>query len=333
MPTAQLVTTYHRVPAHLLARTQTVQWGYGVVASSTALDIYDLRADSLVRSVARPVPRHPEDHSHEAVSPDLSTVVVVGGRELWALDTEDGTVLWRYPVGPLHTDIEGEVSVHFSADGHLVWAVLGTPADPDQRAPEGANESDEWVALDAATGRVLDRYLWINQHPAQIPHPDGTHMLLVHSEWVGAARLDATTGGIRLLSLEVAGDLRHLNDVSPDGSYLTTGELNEALYRCSFPDGGELARFDRGDHAAHLTPPATFIDADTVLVPMEPDSDEEPASPHFAFDAADLRPLGPVAYPESPSGSPDWQEQGLGDGTWLTAESVEGPLLRWRMRH
>ncbi|MFI8321181.1 hypothetical protein [Streptomyces sp. NPDC085529] len=279
-----------------------------------------------------PAPWPGWDRGVDAVAPDLAFAVFAGQRAVRAVGA-DGRTLWEYRHGcwgPVvdhpHTGDDQEVcyglehgSVLVSADGRLVWAHV-----------VGEDGLERWVVLDARDGGEIGRIPLEDSAAAgshQLALPDGETVLLCvgmgqDGVLLYAARRDGTTVAVRDLG---EGLDRILVDVHPaHPRYLTVDHDCHDL-RLHAPDGTVLAERDAEDLGddRRWDYVAGFAGPDTVVAVAETGGHEDGPG-HWLLDA-DLRPLGPVAYPSPVSG----YLRPLGDDTWLTHDRTNDTLSRW----
>ncbi|WP_125611724.1 hypothetical protein [Actinomadura sp. WAC 06369] len=278
-----------------------------------------------------------------AASPDLEHAVYTTDKELVCVG-RDGTPRWRMDFGAAPTPyMNGRASCAFSQNGEVVWLYR-----PDM-ALRGAGHTDQWFALDAATGAVLGQTdLGSGGHGAfHFAHPDGEHMLLDVGEGQEGSRVyrgRLEGGGISVTEYAWDG----LFDLSPDGRRMLTvedvpGTLLQQLRVRTFPDGQEEIAvqadsfgYDEDRHETFFIGWIVgFLDARTAIVSVHGErvtaldefgdpEDFEDFQENYLVDVhvgRVLRPLGPEFFART-------DIVPLGDGSWRTT----GPDGEWH-RH
>ncbi|MFI8185650.1 hypothetical protein ACIF70_34740 [Actinacidiphila glaucinigra] len=319
-----------------------------------ALALVDLDAafagrPAVLATVANPLPGW--RNSARAASADGGLIVLSGQRSVLALEP-DGRTRWEYRHGcwgdaphrhggPEPCPGLSRGSVQVGADGGLVWAhVL---PDIDHGNPV-TDSYEQWLVLDAAAGTVLGvaRIEGGSQGSHQLPHPDGTRMILGTGQGQdGSPAYVGHWDGSALTVREIGDGFRIPVAVHPGGrAFLSTPHGYDSLWLHRFPDGRVLMDRDAADLAGGEddgdgTEPAWdfvagFVDGHTVIAAAYDAHHHREASRHWLLDALTLRPLGPVAYPDGDRypGRGD-NPVALGDGTWLTLAADGTTLNRW----
>ncbi|GAA2449092.1 hypothetical protein [Streptomyces macrosporus] len=297
-----------------------------------------------------------------AVSPERDLAVFSGTHALRAVDA-DGRARWEIRHGcwdagcrESHSSVEEYVdrgdhrypdrgSAVFSADGTLVWAHVRTPLAAD--GPD-AEETEEWLVIDAADGRVLGRVDTCTavHGSVHVPHPDPGRMGLTLGEGQDGVPLYwGRWDGEKLTADRVGNDDRVLLDVGPSGDrFLTVTHYQETLALHRTEDYSVVAELD-ADSAVPRHPDAEsegdghdehepgwdyeggFLDEDTAIAGTSWTDDESGAARHWLVDLAHLRVTGHVAYPIRVFGPP----RPLGDGTWYTLSETGDALHVWAL--
>ncbi|TDB99261.1 hypothetical protein [Actinomadura sp. 7K534] len=311
-------------------------------ATPAGVAAYDLSLPFEVGAPLEPAalfPAEGEPAGH-AAAPDLERAAYTTGGTLVCAG-RDGAVAWRGDLGAAPEPyMNGRAACAFSRDGDVVWLYR-----PDL-ALRGPGHTDQWLAFDAATGRVLGQAdLGSAGHGAHhFVHPDGEHVLLEVGEGqegsrVYLARLDGT--GIEVTEFPWSAALY---DLSPDGARMLTvreapGSLLDELVVRTFPGGredvvvpAEALGYDEDEHETFFIGwTVGHLDAGTAIVSVhgehvEPEDtepeDTEPEEPldfhrNHLVDVRTGRVLGlmPPAFAEREDVTP------LGDGSWLTTGS------------
>lgn len=352
LPGAASVTGGHALLRHPGGRHHALLRHDGVIA------LVDLGAafaggPAVLATVADPWPGWRS--SACAASPDGSLIVLSGQRSVRALDP-DGRTRWEYRHGcwgdgPHRHDGPGPCpglfsgSVQVGADGRHVWAhVL---PDVDHGDPE-ADSYEQWVLLDAADGTVLGhaRVEGGSQGSRQLPHPDGSRMILATGQGQdGSPAYAGHWDGSALTVGEIGDGFRVPVDLHPGGrAFLSTPHGHDPLLLHRFPDSRVLMDRDavdltdgEGNTDGDGPEPAWdlvagFVDGYTVIAGAYDVRHHREAPRHWLLDALTLRPLGRVAYPDrDPGRDPDGggHPVALGDGTWLTLAADGTTLNRW----
>ncbi|MEU1622427.1 hypothetical protein ABZ479_34690 [Streptomyces sp. NPDC005722] len=292
-----------------------------------------------------------------SASADGALVVLSGQRSVLALDAH-GRTRWEYRHGcwgdgphrhdgPAPCPGFARGSVQAGADGGLVWAHVLPDIDHGDPA---ADSYEQWVVLDAADGTVLGlaRVEGGSQGSHQLPHPDGSRMILGTGQGQdGSPAYAGHWDGSALTVQEVGDGFRVPVAVHPGGgAFLSTPHGHDPLLLHRFTDGRVLMERDAADLAGgdgeHENDDdgegpepawdfvAGFVDGHTVIASAYEARHHGAAARHWLLDALTLRPLGPVAYPggEGDTGTSDYPVA-LGDGTWLTLASDGTTLNRW----
>ncbi|MGI5239618.1 hypothetical protein [Dactylosporangium sp. CA-139066] len=162
------------------------------------------------------------------VTPDL--VVCVDGR---------GEV-WRFEIAPPAKPRPGaRAGCAYSLDGATVWVYM-----PDAMARDAG--PDRWLALDGATGRLIDAAALptVGQGARHFAHPDAVHLLLDVGEGQdGCCTYRARIDDGRIELHEYPWTDRSLVAIAPDGRHFMTvdhGQADAAFH--TYPDGDVVAR-------------------------------------------------------------------------------------------
>lgn len=318
-------------------------------ATDTGLAAYDLSRAApggapLERAAVFPVEARPRSH---AAAPDLERAVYTTDDALVCVG-RDGAIRWRldFEAAPKRY-MNGSAACALSLKGDVVWLYR-----PDL-AMKGPGHTDQWLALDAATGAVLGQAdLGSAGHGAEhLVHPDGEQVLLDVGEGQDGSRTYlARLDGAEIVVTEYAWDST-VFALSPDGGGVLTvrqerGGLRDELVIRSFPEGredvvvsSEALGFDEDEHETFFIGFVVgYLDADTAIVSVrgelaededwdeDEDEDEdwdEDEIPELDFHANRMvdvrtgRVLGsmPAEFLAREDVVP------LGDGTWLTSGS------------
>ncbi|MCF2533279.1 hypothetical protein [Yinghuangia soli] len=316
---------------------------HALLRNEHALVVHDLarlfKGDRVPTAVV-PLPWPAWDRSIPSVSPDGSYAVFSGQRAVRAVSAT-GEVLWEYRHacwGPVtdhtHTGDEQELcyglehgSCRVSDDGRLVWAhVMVELPEPDEY-----EFLECWVVLDARDGRELAR-LPLEDSVAsgshQLSHPDGVHVgLCIGMGQDGILLYWARWDGEKLIGWDLNQHMdRILTDVHPGHAGFLTVDHECANLQLHALDGTVLSEgppepTDDGE-LPYWDYLCGFVDADTVIGSTL-DSDDPG---HWLLDAHTLAVRGRLAYPTGPVES---YVRPLGDGTWLTYDTVSETLNRW----
>ncbi|GEM_PF-6264414 len=347
-PTAQLISRASFPGArHLINnRGRALRSAAGVrvpMAVQGRLFVYDL--ETLLSGDVRPVAEFPlpaAGFQHSAsVTPDLSTAVFSIARSQTAVQAIDpaGGVRWEWR----HEYSEG--SSLLTADGRQVWAVV---AARDRRSRDWTSE---WVVLDAADGRLLDRapLPWRADEDDLVAHPDGRHVGLCRVQEDRCAvfwgRYDAD-GGLQVWEFSSADEI--IIGIDPTGRLaVLTGVDGQFIRLRAFPHGAVgsgVSAAEAGQHRwyqyAGFVDPTTLIASSSATVDMTgtdashwliaaPVPEMGEYAPHIAPDIARGTLRGTVSYPPPIAGYPMAHLWPLGDGTWLTADG--NALYRWSL--
>ncbi|MEX0171044.1 hypothetical protein [Streptomyces sp. LMG1-1-1.1] len=318
-------------------------------------DAFTARPDSSVRFPA-PWPR---DRGTWEVSPDAGVAVFAGVHAVRAVEPS-GAVRWevrhgcwygacrethesydeyadrqdhRYPDGG---------SVGFSADGRFVWAHVRGPLPDSELSPDTV---DEWLLLDAASGRVLAR---VDAEAAaagsfHLPHPTDPHQMglsigegqdgapLRWGRWDGR-ELDVNHLGGDLCLLSVSPSGERLMTVSHDQDSLAVRDSRGAVLEgwewdaeASIPRHPDAPSEDDGEAYGCWDWAGGFVDETTLVVSTAECDEEWGPLRHWLIDTRDARRLMPVLYP-SPVPS---QPSALGGGAWSTSSESRDALHVW----
>ncbi|MEU2236336.1 hypothetical protein [Streptomyces vietnamensis] len=295
------------------------------------------------------------------VSPDASLAVFAGVHAVRAVEPS-GATRWEvrhgcwygacremhesydeYAEDPNHRYPDGG-SVGFSADGALVWAHVRGPLPEGELGPDTV---DEWLVIDAGTGRVLAR---ANAESAaagslHVPHPaDPRRMGLTIGEgqdgaplrlgsWDGE-RLDVTyvEGDLCLMSVSPSGE--RLMTVSHEQDALSVRDLHGLLFEglewdaeSVLPPHPDAPSDDEDAMPVCWDWAGGFVDETTLVVSTAESDDEWGEVRHWLLDTTGTHGLRPITYPAQPSGQPT----ALGNGTWATASESGEALHVWAL--
>ncbi|MFC9793848.1 hypothetical protein ACFVJI_14500 [Streptomyces sp. NPDC127584] len=311
-----------------------------------------------------PWPRH---RGTWEVAPDASLAVFAGVHAVRAVEPS-GATRWEVRHGcwygacrELHTSYEAYAerpdhrypesgSVGFSADGRLVWAHVRGPLPEGESSPDTA---DEWLVVDAVSGRVLGRAdaEAVAAGSDHLPHPtDPGQMGLSIGEGQDGAplrwgRWDGTELTVDrleedqcLLGLSPSGD--RLMTVSHDQDSLAVrdscGAVVDALDWDAetviprHPDaraGGEADEADE-DGVGHCWDWAGGFLDETTLVASTTECDEEwGRGRHWLVAAAGAPAVVPITYPSQVTGLPT----ALRGGVWSTTSDARDVLHVWEL--
>jgi hypothetical protein len=280
------------------------------------------------------------------VSPDLSIAVFSGVHAAKAFDTSgemrwevrhscwQGSCLEQHTAYDEYADDRDHRypengSARVSADGKLVWAhVRGPlPADelPSDRDPWLNDE--QWLALDAANGRLLGRISTETDAGGshQLAHPDPARMALNVGEgqdgsttWVGKlsnGRLEGVLVGTEAILIGVAPSGRTLVTVN----HRRRDELNLRRY----DDGAIIATITAGWLSTRQDrvklrwdlDEIGAVDTNTAILSTSVGGDRQEGVEHWLIDMDTAEVRGPVLYPDA---TPELAV-GFGNGRWLAA--------------
>ncbi|WP_329092872.1 hypothetical protein [Streptosporangium sp. NBC_01469] len=298
----------------------------------TLLKLYDLnrffRAEaSLINTFTVP---WPDEHAWEAaVSPDGDVGVFCKDDAVCAV-TSSGVVLWEHRGHGRDHPKENRSSCRVTDDGRYVWAMLVGEVGG------GSYLGDEWLVLEADSGRVVSRETLDcaavgGEH---LSHPDGQHMGLGVGEGQDGAHMywgRLEDGVLRVWTHD--DDDRILTDVHPNGLSFITFTLPDEIAWHSFPGGAlirSLTAMDAwgpasGDDEPYWDVGGGYIDADTVLATATAYAKTPQDARHILIDSPTGTTRGEVRYPLPVTG----YARPLADGTWLTAEN--DTVFRWRV--
>ncbi|MFB7914795.1 hypothetical protein [Streptomyces sp. NPDC056061] len=294
------------------------------------------------------------------VAPNGNTAIFAGVHALRAVDST-GAVRWEVRHGcwddscrTLHSTYEEYASdrshqyadsgsAGFSPDGSLVWAHVRGPVPAAGPAPESV---DEWLVIDAADGRVLDRSDTETAAAGSIhvPHPDPARMGLSIGEGQdGAPMRWGRWDGEKLSVEQFCDDDRILMSVSPSGKwFLTAGHDQDRLGVHRVEDGSVLCELSTenvvprhpGADPDDLDADATawddacgFLDERTVVAGTSEADEEYGEQRHWLLttDGARMRVAARITYPFPISG----RVTAVGDGTWYTVSETGDTLHVW----
>ncbi|MBB4985078.1 MULTISPECIES: hypothetical protein [Streptomyces] len=304
----------------------------------------------------------PRDRGTWEVAPDTSLAVFAGVHAVRAVEPSGATRwevrhgCWHGACREMHASYEEYAedrghrypdggSVGFSADGALVWAHVRGPLPEGELSPDTV---DEWLVIDAVSGRVLARG---NAEAAaagseHLPHPtdprrmglgigegqDGAPLRL--GSWDGE-RLDVTyvEGDLCLMSVSPSGE--RLMTVSHDQDALSVRDFRGLLLEGlewdaesvlpRHPDAPSADEDDEDEALACWDWAGGFVDETTLVVSTVECDDEWGEVRHWLLDTTGTHGLRQIAYPSPPSGQPT----ALGNGAWATASESGDALHVW----
>ncbi|MGW2277334.1 hypothetical protein [Streptomyces sp. NPDC001770] len=242
--------------------------------------------------------------------------------------TAGGVEVWRSEFAPESDTRYGhQPGCALSSDGLTVWVYR-----PDAMA--GRDRSDQWVALDAATGAVLAQadLDTVGHGGIQLVHRAGDEILLDVGEGQdGSVVYRASRSGERMHLFRYPWDDRVLVDLSPDGRHFMTvdhGQGDMAVH--TYPDGEvtftlSVDVFGHDPDKFYMEWSGGYLDPDTVVVTVV--GETEDMEEWFRHTRVDAR-SGEVRGVFDTHGANPYDIQPLGDGSWLTA-GPEGHPIRW----
>ncbi|MFF8506833.1 hypothetical protein ACF064_01975 [Streptomyces sp. NPDC015492] len=338
-------------------RRMLVQRGDGEIVAQPLDDSFAPRGAS-VRFPA-PWPRH---RGTWEVAPDAGLAVFAGVHAVRAVDPS-GATRWEVRHGcwygacrESHTSYEAYAerpdhrypesgSVGFSVDGRLVWAHVRGPLPGGESSPDAV---DEWLVVDAGSGRVLGR---ADAEAAaagsiHVPHPtDPAQMGLSIGEgqdgaplrwgrWDGSGltvdRLDEdqcllglSSSGDRLMTVSHDQDSLAVRDSA--GAVVDALDWNAEAAIPRHPDASGEADEDEVERCWDWA--GGFLD-ETTLVASTAECDEEwGLGRHWLVAATDARAVVPITYPSRVTAEPT----ALGGGVWSTPSEARDVLHVWEL--
>jgi hypothetical protein len=293
--------------------------------------VYDL--DALFRGeqavvASFPMPWPDEDRGLWAVHPGGAFAVFSGVNAVRAVHPS-GDTRWEYGHACWCGGSSGSVAV--TTDGRYVWATVPGPHEPPREYAEGEQipeyAGDEWLVLDARTGRLVAREVLdcaaAGSH--HLPHPDGRHMALGVGEGQdGVPMYWGRLENDRLRVWTVGDRDRAPTDIHPNGlSFLSVDHGLDDVAWHVFPGGRITAKVAADDVGpdGYFDHQCGYVDANTVIVSASCYAESPQETRHWLIRAA--RECAAVDYPQPVQGS----AQALGNGTWLTTAGDR--LYRW----
>jgi hypothetical protein len=325
--------------------------------------------DDAFRTVPEPHVRFPAPwptrRSSWALAPDAGTAVFAGVHALHAVDTS-GNMRWQLRHGcwddacqQMHQSYDEYAdredhryakhgSAAFSADGRLLWAhVRGRHTDGEW----DPDVIEEWLVLDAETGRVLAgaNAKTVAEGSTHIPHPtDASQMGLSIGEGQDGAPVRWGRWDGRSLDVAYIADDMALIDASPAGRLLMTVAHNQstlairpiygvsdparvvvesAAARSRHPDMDSADDESEPESAAFWDWAGGFVNETAVIASTQESDSEWGEGRHWLVDARGTRPVAQVTYPFTVPAEP----VGLGDGTWYTYSESDNALHVWTL--
>ncbi|MEY9877904.1 hypothetical protein ABH931_007428 [Streptacidiphilus sp. MAP12-33] len=242
--------------------------------------------------------------------------------------TTDGTERWRSSLAPESVRRHGHhPGCLLSPDEAVVWVYR-----PDAMA--GRDRSDQWVALDAATGTVIAQadLDTVGHSGIQLLHePSGQVLLDVGEGQDGSViyRASLTDAGIDLFTYPW--DDRCLIDLSPDGSrFMTVDHTQGDAAIHAYPEGDvvfslSVEDFGHDPEERYVEWSGGYLNPDTLIVTVAGETDDEQEwFRNYRVDAHSGRIRGEFDAHASDA----YDLRPLGDGTWLTTDPSGHPI-RW----
>ncbi|MEU5989251.1 hypothetical protein ABZ806_09755 [Spirillospora sp. NPDC047418] len=248
--------------------------------------------------------------------------------------TDVGGEIWRSAFEPPSDQVYGHrPGCALSTDEKAVWVYR-----PDAMA--GRDLPDQWVALDAATGRVLGHAdLETVGHGGQhLTHPSDGHILLDVGEGQDGTVIYRTMLTADGISLDrYPWDDRCLIDLAPDGSLFLTvdhGQADAAVH--AYPSGEVLLKLpveafppveDVTDEAPefYIEWAGGFLTPDSAVVVLAAETEDDPDWSRSY--RVGLR-SGRVGARFDGRNEHPYDLRLLGDGSWLTTDPSGHPI-RW----
>ncbi|MCX5394995.1 hypothetical protein [Streptomyces sp. NBC_00094] len=344
--------------AGLPGRSMLVQRNDDEVVARPLDDAFVPRAGADVRFPA-PWPRH---RGTWEVAPDASVVVFAGVHAVRVVEPS-GATRWEvrhgcwygacremhtsydeYADRPDHRYPEGG-SVGFSADGTIVWAHVRGPLPEGELHPDAV---DEWLVIDAVSGRVLAR---ADAEAAaagsfHLPHPTDPRQMglsigegqdgapLRWGRWDGEEpAVDCLEGDLCLLSVSPSGD--RLMTISHDQDRLAVRDSRGAVMEtweweaeAVIPGHPDATSGDEDEPPACWDWAGGFLDETTLVVSTAESDDQWGQGRHWLIDIAGSFGFVPIAYPSPVSCEPT----ALGNGAWSTVSESRDVLHVWDVR-
>lgn len=320
----------HRVGGRLLV-------GVRAAGRLQVFDVEALLAGDVRPVVEFPVPWPDRAWPGNTFTPDLTTAVWSGPDRVRAIDPA-GAVRWEWRHEETPWGVGEDGSTFATADGRQVWAVVPGTDNP------------EWIVLDAATGRLIDRspLPWRANGYRHLAHPDGRRVGLN----LIADDICGMFWGRRALPMdvvEVYSEEEIVADVDPTGRLMATVHTTGYFIRLrQFPAGdavvawadsrevGRLLGIEANGYLRHWwRTRGGFLDARMYLACCRESGTNElthwlfnvpfSADGEYADEVIGGQLSGPIRYP-APVAEHLWP---LGDTTWLTADAEA--LHRWRL--
>ncbi|MFG2819650.1 PQQ-binding-like beta-propeller repeat protein [Kitasatospora sp. NPDC048365] len=268
------------------------------------------------------------EHGYAGPNADATVLFVSGEEALAAVDTT-GRRLWTVEHEAWSSGGSGDGACAASPDGRYVLATVPGPVNRD-----GSYDGDLCIAVDAASGEVLDRvaltaasatYAFDGRPTAAgallLSAGQGQEDALSYTVTCTGGKLDVTpatrpdellagtnAAGDRLITVERAGTRLQLHALTGDGTWQVTASIAIA----DIPGAGDDRFVNRPG----------FL-SDTAVIAAVAEHDFAETSRHFLLDARTLALRTELAYPVGPGPDP----LALGDGTWLTTGGDR--VARW----
>ncbi|MFE6460823.1 hypothetical protein ACFVP0_25625 [Streptomyces cinereoruber] len=300
------------------------------------------------------------------VAPDASLAVFAGVHAVRAVDPS-GTTRWEVRHGcwygacqDMHESYDEYAdrrdhrypesgSVGFSVDGRLVWAHVRGPLPEGELSPDTA---DEWLVVDAETGRVLGRAdaEAVAAGSFHLPHPTDPHQMglsigegqdgapLRWGRWDGGRlTVDCLEGDLCLLGLSPSGD--RLMTISHGQDSLSVRDSRGAVVEAlewdaeatipPHPESGSDSDSDSDSEEDELSVcwdwSGGFLDETTLVVSTVESDEEWGQGRHWLVDTTGTRGVAPVEYPSPVSCEPT----ALGSGVWSTLSPARDAVHVW----
>ncbi|MDN3357345.1 hypothetical protein [Actinomadura sp. DC4] len=288
---------------------------------------YDIAPGSWGTLSPAAVFRPSEEVVDHAVSADLRRAVYTTVNAAVCM-TDDGTEIWRSAFEPPATERHGHhPGCALSLDDRLVWIYR-----PDSMA--GRKRLDQWVVLDAETGRTIDHadLETVGHGAEQLRHPAGESLLLNVGEGQdGSIIFRGTPAGDRLDLVRYPWSDRCLIDLAPDGDRFMTVDHDQGDVAFHTYPGGEvelkipIETFGYDPEDAFVEWSGGYLRPDTAIVTIVGETEDEQEWWHHY--PVDLR-SGQVGAEFDAHGKSPYDLEPLGDGSWLTTDASGHPT-RW----